>query len=211
MDIDGRRHYRTGDLGRLPADGVLEYIGRNDHQVQIRGHRVELSAVQQAVASHSRVEKALVIDRETSQGTRDLITYIIGDPTVTADELLGHVATLLPEHMIPTYFVPLGSLPLTENFKLDRSALPAPEVGRLSSGNRFVAPGHRPKQRPPRYGRRSSTSGRSMSRTITSPWVVTSIKALQIVSRMHPACPRPSSPPSMAFITWAGCDAVTAC
>jgi amino acid adenylation domain-containing protein/non-ribosomal peptide synthase protein (TIGR01720 family) len=187
VTIGGSRFYRTGDLGRLRADGVLEYLGRNDHQVQIRGHRVELGAVQLTLASHPRVSKALVIDRDGPQGIKELVAYVIGDADLAADELRAYLAALLPDHMIPAHFVPLASLPLTDNFKLDRAALPAPEAVRLPTGHRFVAP------RTPAEA------------TIAEAWCEVlgltqvgvednyftlggdSIKALQIVSRLHRA------------------------
>jgi amino acid adenylation domain-containing protein/non-ribosomal peptide synthase protein (TIGR01720 family) len=142
-EIGGKRLYRTGDVGRLRADGVLEYIGRNDHQVQIRGHRVELGSIEQALADHPAIRKALLIDRDGANGAKELVAYIVGDAGLTAAELRLHLAKTLPDYMIPSHFVSLDTLPLTANGKLDRAALPSPEQTRLPSGAGFVAPNTR--------------------------------------------------------------------
>ncbi|MHB1059850.1 MAG: non-ribosomal peptide synthetase, partial [Rhodanobacter sp.] len=116
------RMYRTGDLGRWRADGTLEYLGRNDSQVKIRGHRIEPGEVEAAVQACPGVRDAVVAVREDVAGEARLVAYVVG----TADGLREHLAGQLPAYMLPSAIVPLDALPLTANGKLDRRALPAP-------------------------------------------------------------------------------------
>lgn len=126
----GARMYRTGDLGRWRADGNIEYLGRNDFQVKVRGYRVELGEIEAALASHPAVEQAVVVTREDRSGDVRLAAYIV--PTAgsdaSAEALARHLHKDLPEYMVPQHFVALDALPLTNNAKVDRAALPAPEL-----------------------------------------------------------------------------------
>jgi amino acid adenylation domain-containing protein len=132
------RLYRTGDLGRWRADGVLEYLGRNDEQVKIRGYRIELGEVEAQLRLHPRVKEAVVVAREDTPGDKALVAYVtrhdVGDLSVT--ELRVHLKGILPEHMIPSAFMFLTALPLTPSGKLNRRALPPPDaqapIGRAS-------------------------------------------------------------------------------
>ncbi len=131
---EGRRYYRSGDIGRLGADGVLTYLGRNDHQVQVRGHRVELAAIQHWLLDHPSVEKAVVTVDDDA-----LTAYVVSAVALTAEALQSHLARNLPMHAIPSRFIRLDALPLTANGKIDRaalavangSALPASAAARL--------------------------------------------------------------------------------
>ncbi|KFF99115.1 hypothetical protein IQ62_20745 [Streptomyces scabiei] len=123
-----RRVYRTGDLARLLPDGSLEYLGRNDHQVKIRGVRVEPGEVESALLAHPAVANAAVIARNTPTGEAYLCAYTVCRREVPAAELRSHCARLLPPALVPAHLVALAALPLTPNGKLDRAALPAPEV-----------------------------------------------------------------------------------
>ncbi|HEX7240208.1 MAG TPA: amino acid adenylation domain-containing protein, partial [Longimicrobiaceae bacterium] len=125
----GVRLYRTGDRVRWLAGGELEYLGRIDFQVKVRGFRVELGEVEAALAGHPSVREAAVVARDGG-----LVGYVAG--SVTAGELREHLRASLPEYMVPSAYVVLERLPLTRNGKVDRRALPAPEA---SSGT-IVAP-----------------------------------------------------------------------
>ncbi|MFD3534691.1 amino acid adenylation domain-containing protein [Streptomyces sp. NPDC058664] len=132
----GTRMYRTGDLARRGADGVIEYLGRTDDQVKIRGFRIEPGEVEGVLARHPGVREAAVVARRDlgTDGDPVLVAYTTGatDPA----ELRRHLSAALPEHMVPSAFVALDALPLTPSGKLDRRALPAPELGPAVAGRR---------------------------------------------------------------------------
>jgi tyrocidine synthetase-3 len=134
------RMYRTGDLGRRMADGNIEFLGRADHQVKIRGFRVELGEIESQLLRHAAVRDAVVVDRVGPTGEKYLCAYIVTAAAVETAELRSHLATALPDYMIPTTFVALPELPLTANGKLDRKALPEPGVLNIASAAGFVAP-----------------------------------------------------------------------
>ena len=135
------RLYKTGDLGRWLTNGALEYLGRNDFQVKIRGLRIEIGEVEAALALCAGVREVVVIAREDDPGQPDskrLVAYLCGEPAPAGQlrvELLKH----LPEYMVPSAFVHLDSLPLSPNGKLDRKALPAPDLQAVISRG-YAAP-----------------------------------------------------------------------
>lgn len=122
--------YKTGDLARRLPDGDLEYLGRSDHQVKIRGFRIETGEIESQLARHPGVAGCAVIPRNDGQGGEArLVAYIVPSAIrTTAAELQAHLALTLPDYMLPSAFVELASLPMTENGKLDRKALPSPVV-----------------------------------------------------------------------------------
>jgi amino acid adenylation domain-containing protein len=137
-DRPGARLYRTGDLGRRLADGTIEFLGRRDHQVKIRGFRIELGEIEAVLTAHSAIREAVVQARQEeglgkSAGLSQarLVGYFVPESGAELDltALRAHLATRLPEHMVPSALVPLGAIPLTPNGKVDRRALPAPEAG----------------------------------------------------------------------------------
>jgi amino acid adenylation domain-containing protein len=126
--IPGKLLYRTGDLARMRANGELEFVGRMDEQIKIRGHRIELAEVRQAIVSHPGVEQVYLMVREDQVGDKRLVCYVtLRRPLPSAqEELRQHVRAKLPAHMQPAAYVILDSLPINTNGKVDRRALPAP-------------------------------------------------------------------------------------
>nr|WP_282601189.1 non-ribosomal peptide synthetase [Ralstonia pseudosolanacearum] len=135
------RMYKTGDLGRWLANGNLEYLGRSDDQVKLRGFRVELGEIGASLTRCDGVREAAVLAREDAPGEPRLVAYYVAEPgaAVEASALRQHLQAQLPEHMVPAAYVRLEHLPLTPNGKLDRKGLPAPE-GQAYVSTAYEAP-----------------------------------------------------------------------
>ncbi|MDB4949056.1 MAG: Malonyl CoA-acyl carrier protein transacylase, partial [Gemmatimonadetes bacterium] len=132
----GARMYRTGDGVRLRPDGRLDFLGRLDAQLKVRGHRVEPGEVEAALAALPGVRQAVVVGRDDGDGV-GLVAYLVGDPPPAA-ELRAGLRGILPEYMVPSAFVRIDALPLTAGGKVDRRALPAPPAG--GEGREYRAP-----------------------------------------------------------------------
>lgn len=122
----GARLYKTGDLARFKADGKIEFLGRMDQQVKIRGHRIELGEVEAVLRRHPSMGDVAAMVREDGKGEKFLVAYVVGRQPTTANELRGFLKAKLPDYMVPSMFVTMDALPLTPNGKVDRKALPVP-------------------------------------------------------------------------------------
>ena len=138
----GTRLYKTGDLARYLSDGNIEFLGRIDHQVKIRGFRVELGEIEAALRQHPAVRETVVLARENAPGEKLLVAYVVArrESQPTAGELRVFLKEKLPDYLMPAVFVPLDTLPLMPNGKIDRGALPEPGRARSEPGRALVAP-----------------------------------------------------------------------
>ncbi len=125
----GRRLYRTGDLARYRPDGAIEYLGRQDHQVKIRGVRIELGEIESSLQHHPAVQDAVVVVQETAAGSKWLVGYVVlrAGQDVDGEALRHWLVAQLPEALVPRLILSLVALPLTPHGKVDRAALPLPE------------------------------------------------------------------------------------
>ena len=142
FSTDGHsRLYKTGDLARYLPDGNIEYLGRIDNQVKVRGFRIELGEVEAVLSQHGDVEGCCIIAHEDTPGDKRLVAYVVAhhNSTPTISELRQFLKAKLPDYMVPNAFVMLESMPLTPSGKVDRRALPAPDL-HSSNSDKYVAP-----------------------------------------------------------------------
>ncbi|HEY0386092.1 MAG TPA: amino acid adenylation domain-containing protein, partial [Pyrinomonadaceae bacterium] len=137
----GRRLYRTGDRGRVRADGIIEYLGRTDYQLKIKGYRIEPGEIEAVLCGHEGVREAVVIARGEKE-EKQLVGYVLarGGVELNESELREYLREHLPQYMIPTFLVALDKMPLTPNGKVDREALPQPGQRTRSEGREPAAP-----------------------------------------------------------------------
>jgi amino acid adenylation domain-containing protein/thioester reductase-like protein len=138
----GERLYKSGDLARMLPSGAIELLGRTDNQVKVRGFRIELGEIEATLTQHPAVREAAVVARDDGDGKR-LVAYVVvaesaAAPSVT--DLRSFLGGKLPEYMVPSVFMPLAALPLSVNGKVDRRALPAPDLSRPALAVEFVPP-----------------------------------------------------------------------
>jgi amino acid adenylation domain-containing protein/non-ribosomal peptide synthase protein (TIGR01720 family) len=125
---EGERVYRTGDVVKWREEGELEYVGRRDEQVKVRGYRIELAEIEATLTQLSEIEQVVVILREDRPAENRLVAYFIARHKLDASNLRQYLKTRLPDYMIPSAFVQIEQMPLTANGKLDRRALPKPDI-----------------------------------------------------------------------------------
>jgi len=140
--VRGARLYKTGDLARYLQDGNIEFLGRNDHQVKVRGFRIEPGEIEAVLGQHPGIREVVVAARESVQGDNRLAAFIVPhtEQSVTPDELKSYLTDKLPVYMVPSYFVMLESLPKTPVGKIDRRALPDPDFEQSGKNTEYIAP-----------------------------------------------------------------------
>lgn len=138
----GARLYRTGDLARYRADGSLECLGRIDHQIKLRGFRIELDEISAVLATHPEVHDSVVVVREDRPDDKRLVAYVVprSATELTAGTLRAYARSKLPDYMVPATFVMIAALPRTPNGKINRRALPVPDAEQHDLEPTFVAP-----------------------------------------------------------------------
>ncbi|QTA89155.1 condensation domain-containing protein [Desulfonema magnum] len=141
-EFSGMRLYKSGDLARYLSDGDVEYLGRIDHQVKLRGFRVELGEIESVLAGHPDIRENVVIIHEDESGARQLAAYVVfkKEPAPSVKALREFLRQKLPDYMVPAAFVPMDALPLTPNGKTDRRTLPRPDLLRKRPEEGFVPP-----------------------------------------------------------------------
>jgi amino acid adenylation domain-containing protein/non-ribosomal peptide synthase protein (TIGR01720 family) len=139
-DNPASRLYKTGDIVRYLADGNIDFMGRIDHQIKIRGFRIELGEIETVLSQHPQVQEGIVIAREDELGVKRLSAYVIPvTQQLTQQELRQFLQDKLPNYMIPAFLMLLDSFPMTPNGKVDRRALPIPEID-LHELENYIAP-----------------------------------------------------------------------
>jgi amino acid adenylation domain-containing protein len=139
---ESERFYRTGDLGRFLADGNVEYLGRADSQIKLRGIRIEPGEIESILTAHPLVHEAVVIVPGKRLEAQQLVAYVVGvdgQPPSTA-ELRRFLKSRVPDYLIPSSFIPVARLPLLPNGKIDRKALPSPDLNQVAEERVFIAP-----------------------------------------------------------------------
>lgn len=136
------RLYKTGDLARFLPDGQLAFLGRIDHQIKLRGYRIEPDEIIVALNRYPAVQASYVLAREDAPGQKQLVAYLVVQPDLTVElaDLVQTLQATLPDYMVPALFVQIDALPLTPNGKVDRDALPAPTPANMLGAETFAAP-----------------------------------------------------------------------
>ena len=131
--------YRTGDLAKWSSNGNIIFLGRIDNQVKVRGYRIELGEIENALASLEEVVECCVLAKKDEQGNNRLVTYIVSATAFNKEGIQNELKKLLPDYMVPSIWIPLGKMPLTQNGKIDKKSLPEPDASSLSSST-YIAP-----------------------------------------------------------------------
>ncbi len=131
--------YRSGDLAKWMPDGNIQYLGRLDFQVKIRGNRIELGEIEAELLKHTAIKDAVVAAIDHKDGSKYLCAYYVSDEELAVNELRAFLASNLTEYMLPSYFIKLDKIPLSSNGKADRKALPKPEGIKINTGTEYIA------------------------------------------------------------------------
>jgi len=134
----GTKMYKTGDLAKWMPDGNIEFSGRKDNQVKIRGFRIELGEIENSLLQHEDIKETIVVVKENKENEKYICAFVVSEREISDLNLKGYLKESLPEYMVPAYFVQLEKMPLTSNGKLDKKALPEPNVD--SNLNEYEAP-----------------------------------------------------------------------
>ncbi|MCK4258836.1 MAG: amino acid adenylation domain-containing protein [Halanaerobiales bacterium] len=137
--VPGERMYRTGDMARWLSDGNIEFMGRIDHQVQIRGFRVELGEIESQLLKIKEIKEAVVMERVDHNGEQYLCAYIVSEKELSLSEMREKLSVRIPYYIIPSYFIQIDQMPVTPNGKINKKALPEPEK-KVQIGGEYEAP-----------------------------------------------------------------------
>ncbi|HEY2491660.1 MAG TPA: amino acid adenylation domain-containing protein [Paenibacillus sp.] len=130
--VQGYKMYRTGDMAKWREDGSVEYLGRTDLQVKIRGYRIELEEIEKMMIKQLSVQESVVVAKEDEDGNSYLCAYFVPEGETELGQIRDNLLQVLPEYMVPSYFIPLEQMPLTPNGKIDKKVLPNPEISHSS-------------------------------------------------------------------------------
>ena len=136
----GERIYRTGDLGRWLEDGNIEFIGRKDDQVKLRGYRIELTEIENALKAYPGVDAAVLIIKTGKNENKEMLAYVLSKEALLPNELRNYLGNILPAFMMPDHFIHIADLPLTSNGKVDKKKLPSPQGLETADITAYIAP-----------------------------------------------------------------------
>ena len=132
-NMRGEKIYKTGDLVKMLPDGNIEFIGRIDNQVKIRGHRVELGEIENELIKNSSIKDVAVIAKQEVSGTYNICAYIVSEEDIDLEKVKDELGNVLPKYMLPTFYIKLDKMPLTKNGKIDKKALPEPDINIINN------------------------------------------------------------------------------
>ena len=138
--IKGKKIYKTGDMAKWLSDGNIDFLGRKDEQIKIRGFRVETKEIENNLLKHPSIVQTFIVPRETNNGNKELIAYIVGKEKLNISTIRNFLGHDLPDYMIPAYFIQIQSLPLNINGKVDKNALPDPDSVGMDIGVEYESP-----------------------------------------------------------------------
>ncbi|WP_299685781.1 non-ribosomal peptide synthetase [uncultured Dokdonia sp.] len=138
--IGGSLLYKTGDIGKWLSSGAIEFIGRKDDQIKIRGHRIELGEIENAILKLNCIEDAVIIAKKNDVGEKEIVAYVISSEALQASDLRSKLRKSLASYMLPTYFVQMDGFPLNSNGKVNKKQLPNPKTNHLPNTSEYIAP-----------------------------------------------------------------------